>query len=171
MGVVDTLNLESRCRPWGLLAGLGYFLIVRKNVDPFQCSGLATFSFGNGDLFIWSCYLSLLRVFTSQENGIFTYSLHYTLKYFGNFCFKLVNMLAQLFCSMSYDPFEEFDRSIYSVMSNYDVIWPFPPSSKDIVQWKKVEEMEDVVAWGLAKWINSLLILIKNSGGCSWGKW
>lgn len=65
--------------------------------------------------------MSLLRVFTSQENDIFTYSLNYTLKslkYFGNLCFKLVNVLAQLFCSMSYDPFEEFDRSIYSVMSN-----------------------------------------------------
>jgi len=58
------------------------------------------FSSGNGDLVIWSCCLSLLRFFTSSKNDIFTYSLHDTsksVKYFGNFPFKVVNMLVQLF--------------------------------------------------------------------------
>lgn len=72
-----------------------------------------------------------------------------------------------IFC----DPFEEFDDSIYSVMTNLDVIWPFPLSSKSKYSGREVEEMGDVVAWGLAKWINSLLILIQKSRGCSWGKW
>ena len=79
---------------------MAHFLILRKNVDPLQCSGLAKFSSGNGDLVVWSCCLSLLRFFTSKENDIFTCSLHDTfksVKYFGNLPFKLVNMLVQFF--------------------------------------------------------------------------
>lgn len=79
---------------------MGHFLILRKIVDPLQCSGLANFSSGNSNLVIRSCCLSLLRFFTSKENDVFTYSLHDTfksVKYFGNLPFKLVNMLVQFF--------------------------------------------------------------------------
>lgn len=44
--------------------------------------------------------MSLLRFFTSKEDDIFTYSLHdasKSVKYFGNFPFKLVNMMVQFF--------------------------------------------------------------------------
>lgn len=96
MQLIDTCR-QSSCV---LLAGVGHFLICRKNVNPLQCSHLTKFSSGKGDSAIWSCCVSLLKFFASKENDILAHSLHdafKSVKYFGNLPFKVVSMLVQFF--------------------------------------------------------------------------